>query len=468
MKSNKKYAKVSEIFKTLPPQRPVDLKPLIKQERRKLNKTIVVLDDDPTGTQTVHDVYVLTDWNFDSIADEFRNKTELFYILTNSRSLTGSAANALAKEIGQNLMKASKRTGRDFLVVSRSDSTLRGHFPNEVNALAKSISYENAITFFIPAFFEGGRITLNDIHYVLENDRLVPASETPFAEDKTFGFINSDLKKYVAEKTKGIIPQEDVYSISIQELRSDDIDNIRGKIVSIPHGSVCIINAVSYQDLEVFTLAIYRSGRQIILRSAASIVPVLAGIDKKPLLDTEYFLQGSGGAVLSIIGSYVPKTTAQLESLKKVENAQFLELDINKILESAGEFHSLLAGIIDDILASGENLVLYTSRKLVADKDPEKSLLIGQKVSEFITELVRAIKSKPKAILTKGGITSSDIATRALGIKKALVVGQVAAGVPVWKLGEESKFPGINYVIFPGNVGNDDTLKEVFIKLTES
>jgi uncharacterized protein YgbK (DUF1537 family) len=143
-------------------------------------------------------------------------------------------------------------------------------------------------------------------------------------------------------------------------------------------------------------------------------------------------------------------------------------LDIDKILESAGEFHSLLAGIIDDILASGENLVLYTSRKLVAVKDPEKSLLIGQKVSEFITELVRAIKSKPKAILTKGGITSSDIATRALGIKKALVVGQVAAGVPVWKLGEESKFPGINYVIFPGNVGNNETLKEVFIKLTES
>ena len=110
--------------------------------------------------------------------------------------------------------------------------------------------------------------------------------------------------------------------------------------------------------------------------------------------------------------------------------------------------------------------MIYTSRKLVADKDPEISLLIGQKVSKFIVDLVKAVKSNPKAILTKGGITASDIAVKALGVKKAVVVGQVAAGVPVWKLGEEAKFPGMNYIVFPGNVGSDDTLKEVFVKVS--
>jgi len=468
MNTNKKYSKASEIFGLLPPEVKDDLNPLIERERKKLNQTIVVLDDDPTGTQTVHDLYVLTDWSVDALEEQFRNKTELFYILTNSRSLTVSAANALAKEIGQNLMEASKRTGRDFLVVSRSDSTLRGHYPNEIETLAKSIELEDAVTFLVPAFFEGGRMTIHDIHYVLEKDRLIPASETPFAEDNTFGFKNADLKKYVEEKTKGKIPQNDVCSISIKELRSLDIDNICRKISSFRTGSVCIINAISYKDLEVFTLAMYRSGRQIILRSAASIVPVLAGIDKKPLLDAKYFRQGSRGGVLTIVGSYVPKTTAQLDQLKKVANAHFIELDINNILKESEKFHSELVVIINDILASGENLVLYTSRKLVADIDPEKSLLIGQEVSNFITELIKAIKSRPKAILAKGGITSSDIATKALGVKKALVVGQVAAGVPVWELGKETKFPGISYVVFPGNVGDEGTLKEVFLKLTGS
>ncbi len=466
MNSNNNYAKASEIFNSLPQECTDNLSPLIDREREKLDKTIIVLDDDPTGTQTVHNVYVLTEWSVDSIEEEFRNRTEIFYILTNSRSLTVSAANSLAKEIGQNLMEASKRTGRDFLVVSRSDSTLRGHYPNEVNALAKSINLENAVTFLIPAFFEGGRMTINDIHYVQEKEWLIPASETPFAQDKTFGFKNSNLKKYVEEKTKGKIGQENVHSISIKDLRSMEIDDLSKKIKSFPPGSVCIINAVSYKDLEIFTVAMYRSGRQVIVRSAASIVPVLAGIDKKPLLDVEHFQQGRKGAVLSIVGSYVPKTSAQLEQLKKVKNAHFVELDINKILKKASEFNSKLTRVINDMLDKGENIVLYTSRKLIADKDPEKSLQIGQEVSKFITELFKAIESKPKAILAKGGITSSDIATKALGVKKALVVGQVAAGVPVWALGNETKFPRINYVIFPGNVGDDETLKEVFLKLS--
>jgi uncharacterized protein YgbK (DUF1537 family) len=453
----------SSVFDSLPPENRSDLTAIINAERTKLNKAIVVLDDDPTGTQTVHGVDVVTTWSVDDIKAEFEQGTQLFYILTNSRSLSVGDANKLASEIGTNLMQASAETGRDFMVISRSDSTLRGHYPNEVEALANVIDHQNAITFLIPAFFEGGRYTIGDVHYVRENDQLVPASATPFAKDKTFGFRHANLKAYVEEKTRGTISSAEVCSISIEELRTSEPEQISSKIMSIPAGGVCIVNAASYQDLSVFALSLLMSKRKVLLRTAASIVPVLAGISKKPLLDSSYFKQSSDAGVLAIVGSYVPKTSAQLEQLRLLTDIHFLEIDVAKILEQGQKHAQEISTQIDQLIGASQDVVIYTSRLLVADQDPQKSLMIGQKVSAFITIIVKSLKIQPKAILAKGGITSSDVATKGLGVKKALVAGQVAAGVSVWKLGNETRFPGLNYIVFPGNVGTDETLKEVFL-----
>jgi uncharacterized protein YgbK (DUF1537 family) len=462
------YLNLRDVFDALPQEYPLDLTGRLDKELKKLNKVIVVLDDDPTGTQTVHDVIVLTSWEVADIKPEFEAATDIFYILTNSRSLTAPAADQLAEEIGKNLLQSSKETGRDFLVISRSDSTLRGHYPNEVDALASVIDHEDAIRFFVPAFFEGGRFTINDVHYVQEKDNLIPASETPFAKDRTFGFEHSNLKAYVEEKTGGKIRASEVHSISIEELRTSITEQICQKIKSIPKGAVCIVNAVSYQDLSVFALAMLQSGRKVILRTAASIVPVLAGISKKPLLNGTYFQQTQGKGILAVVGSYVPKTTAQLEQLRHLKGIHFLEIDVTKVLEQGPKFEQEISDEIDQLVSVGKDVVVYTSRLLVADQDPKKSLMIGQKVSVFITMVVQALKIQPKAILAKGGITSSDVATKGLGVKRALVAGQVSAGVPVWKLGEEAKFPGLNYIVFPGNVGTESTLQEVFLKVRGS
>lgn len=452
-----------EVINSLPPENSSDLAAIIDAERKKLNKAIVVLDDDPTGTQTVHDVSVLTTWSVDDIRMEFERRTQLFYILTNSRSLNAEDANDLAREIGSNLMQSSAETGRDFMVISRSDSTLRGHYPNEVEALANVIDHKDAITFLIPAFFEGGRYTIGDVHYVRENDQLVPASATPFAKDKNFGFKHANLKAYVEEKTMGKISATEVYSISIEELRTSEPEQISSKILSISAGGVCIVNAASYQDLSVFALSLLLTKRKALLRTAASIVPVLAGISKKALLDSSYFRQSSGAGVLAIVGSYIPKTTAQLEQLRLLEDIHFLEIDVTMVLAQGQKHAQEMSTQIDQLISGGKDVVVYTSRLLVADQDPHKSLIIGQKVSAFITTIVQSLKTQPKAILAKGGITSSDVATKGLGVKKAMVAGQVAAGVPVWKLGDETRFPGLNYIVFPGNVGTDETLKDVFL-----
>lgn len=71
------------------------------------------------------------------------------------------------------------------------------------------------------------------------------------------------------------------------------------------------------------------------------------------------------------------------------------------------------------------------------------------------------IHSIPSFIIGKGGITSSEIGTKALKVKKALVLGQVLKGIPVWLTDSESKFPNMPYVIFPGNVGDENALFDV-------
>ena len=71
---------------------------------------------------------------------------------------------------------------------------------------------------------------------------------------------------------------------------------------------------------------------------------------------------------------------------------------------------------------------------------------------------MRRLTVVPRFIIAKGGITSSDVATDGLDVRRAWVLGQILPGVPVWRLNEESRFPGLPYVVFPGNVGTDDSL----------
>ena len=452
----------TKVLSSLPSEYKMDLLPKIREQSASLNQTIVVLDDDPTGTQTVHGIPVLTEWNVESLKREFSAKEAIFYILTNSRSLPTPEAQDLAKEIGRNLLLASTETGRDFFVISRSDSTLRGHYPIEVEALQDVLENQNAIKILIPAFFEGGRYTINDVHYVREGEELIPAAQTPFAHDKAFGYTHSDLKFYVEEKTNGKVKADEVVCISIDDLRIGGPEVVSQKLMDCPDGSTCVVNAASYRDLEVFALGMLYSGRKVVLRTAASIVPVLAGMEKKPLLSTSDFEVDNVGGVFIVVGSYVPKTTTQLEELFTVPAINRLEVDVQRVLKEGIGMLNEFQEKIETSLSGGKDVVVYTSRKLLSVDDHAKSLEIGNKVSEFMTNLVKGLKTRPKCVLAKGGITSSDTATKGLNVKRAMVMGQVAPGIPVWKIGPESRFPGSNYIVFPGNVGDDDTLRKVY------
>ena len=464
------YLNVKQKLKQLPPEYQELHISTIRKEFLKSEKTIVVLDDDPTGTQTCYNVTVLTSWQADLITEQLKKRPDILFILTNSRSLPEQEAVQLAVKIGNNLKQAGRESGREMIVISRSDSTLRGHFPAEVDAVATALGIKEAVIVLIPAFIEGGRYTMDDVHYIAEKDELVPVSDTPFAKDVVFGYKHADLKNWVEEKTKGRIKAFDVTAVSIEDIRGGGPLAVSEKLKACNEGSVCIMNAAGYRDLEVIAMGLMlaeKSGKKFLYRTSATIVPIRAGMESGKLYHPKIEDLNSLNGSLAVVGSHVSKTTGQLAYLLAHGDYKSIEVNVGEILHS-GNLESQAKAIIQQTdlwISAGNNVVIHTSRRLEMGKDSESSLHINALVSGFLVSIMKGLTVRPKFIIAKGGITSSDLATKGLLAEKAVVLGPVIPGVPVWQMDAKSKFPGIIYVVFPGNVGDEKALMEVCKKL---
>lgn len=436
------------------------------------SRKIIVLDDDPTGIQTVHDVFVYTDWSVESIRRGFSDDENLFFILTNSRAFSAEKTARVHQEIARNIMQVSKELKRDFVIISRGDSTLRGHYPLETETLKNELEMKSGLKIdgevLCPFFKEGGRYTINNVHYVEEKGNLIPAGKTEFAKDQTFGYYSSDLTRYIEEKTQGRYKAEDVVSISLEELRGLEIDKICEKLCRVENFNKVIVNAVDELDLKIFCIALYRAmagGKRFLFRTAASFVKVFSGITDKALLTRdELICRETHHGGLIIIGSHTAKTTRQLEEVVKLQGVIGIEFDSNLVLYEEmmqAEINRTVIAI-EKYVCSGLTVAVYTKRKVLVEEndDREKALRRSVKISTAVQSLVEQLSCVPNFIIAKGGITSSDIGTKALHIESAKVLGQIQPGVPVWQCGRESRFPEIPYIIFPGNVGEDDTLKK--------
>jgi uncharacterized protein YgbK (DUF1537 family) len=434
---------------------------------------LVVLDDDPTGTQTVHGMPVLTTWPVGALEAELRNPGPGFFILTNSRSLPATAAASLGREIGANLRCAVDTTGVHIQVISRSDSTLRGHFPGEVDAFLQAMGTPDLPRIIAPCFFEGGRLTAGDIHYVAENDRLIPATQTPYAQDAAFGYRHSNLRDWVAEKTGGRVSANQVASVTLADLRTGGPRRVAERLVALPPQGCCVVNALEYRDLEVFVaglLAAEKQGRHFFLRSAASLVRVRAGISPTALLGRAAMAEHTDTGGLFVVGSYVPKTSAQLEALLTGSAVASIEIRVRDLLEDRLQAEAVAAAskAATQALSRGRDTVLFTSRHLEKGTDADSSLAIGRRISKSLIAIVSGIDCQPRYLVAKGGITSSDLATLGLGVRRAMIMGQMLPGVPVWRLGGETRWPGMAYIVFPGNVGEDDALAVIQQRLANS
>lgn len=460
--------------------KPIDEKAvdeLLAREIKNNNKKIVVLDDDPTGVQTVHDISVYTGWDVDSLREAFEEEKNLFYILTNSRGFTEEQTRTAHLEIADAVDRAAKESSRDYIFVSRSDSTLRGHYPLETELLKECYEHNTGARIggevLCPFFKEGGRYTIGDVHYVKYGDELVPAHETEFAKDKTFGYTAENLPDYIEEKTAGEYKAENVISISLEDIHDMNFDKIESQLMLADNFNKIIVNAIDYADIKVFAVALFRAmnaGKMFMFRTAAALVKVMGGVSDIPLLtrsdmivnDTE-----SGGII--VVGSHTAKTTSQLECLKEVSSIEFIELDAN-LVRDEGEFAKEVdrcVALEEEYIKACKTVCCYTSRSIVVANtgDKEDELRLSVRISDAVQSLVGRLAVTPSFVVAKGGITSSDVGVKALAVKRATVLGQIKPGIPVWQTGSESKFPNTPYVIFPGNVGEAITLREAVEEL---
>lgn len=473
---------LDEAVKGKPPVRH-DLKNRM-EIRKALSDTqskLVVDDDDPTGTQTVHGIWVYMDWSVDTMKRALTQKEEVFYISTNSRALPKREMEILSRDLGRNLREASQAISQDstqrhaqnvsphILIASRSDSTLRGHFPEEVDALLEGLEQTVDGIILAPALFEAGRYTIDDIHWVEQGGTLVPAADTEFARDPAFGYTHSNLREWVEEKTRGRWKAEEVLTLSLERIRGEGPEGVLTILMEAIGGVPIIVNAACYEDLETVVLAILEAekrGKRYAYRSAACFIKVRGGFTEKPLL-TASELGTSGGAGLIVVGSYVGKTSRQLDRLLAEDLCQGIELQVDLLAEGEATRDREVKRVKEEaekLLKRGKTVAIYTSRR-VRQAQGKEFLSFGNRVMESLCRVVQEIQIRPAFVVAKGGITSVEIARTGLGVKEAYVPGQIAKGVPLWQLGPETKWPGIPYVVFPGNVGDDETLKEVVHRL---
>jgi uncharacterized protein YgbK (DUF1537 family) len=431
---------------------------------------LVVVDDDPTGTQTVSGIRVYMDWSASTLDRALSREDAVFYVSTNSRAYPETQMREAAMDFARNLRAAADKRGVRVLPASRSDSTLRGHYPAEVEALLSGLGLEVDGVIIAPALFEAGRYTIDDIHWVEEaSGRMVMAGDTEFAKDPSFGYTKSNLREWVEEKTRGRWKAGDVLSLSLETLREEGVEGAKRILLRARGGVPVILNAAAYEDIETAVLAIAgaeREGKKFLYRCAACFVKVRGGFLDRPLLTARELELGAGPGLV-VVGSYVGKTSRQLDRLLGAGGCEALELNVNRVAEGEAESREELrrvTGLADAALAAGKTAVVYTSRT-VRQAGGREFLDFGSKVMAALCGVVKALTVRPSFVIAKGGITSVEIARTGLGVREAYVAGQIAKSVPLWKLGEETKWPGIHYVVFPGNVGTDDTVREVVEEL---
>jgi uncharacterized protein YgbK (DUF1537 family) len=433
---------------------------------------IIVLDDDPTGSQTVHSCLLLMRWDVDTLRSGLQDNSPILFVLTNTRALPPESAASVTKEVCHNLKLALDALSiRDFLIVSRSDSTLRGHYPIETDVIAEELGDFDA-HFLVPAFFEGGRITRNSIHYLIVDGVPTPVHETEFARDSVFAYHHSYLPKYVEEKTQGRISAESVEIFSLTDIRAGSLE----RLMKLSGNQCAVVDGETQADLNRFAediLTAASQGKRFLFRSAASILTALAALPPQPISSenmASYVRGGKPGAV--IVGSHVKKTTQQLEVLLQTEGTVGIEVNVTRLLDDkANQSATLLTEILENVRAvhdSQHTPVVYTSRQELSFKDIETRLQFGEKVSSLLMDVVRGLPSDIGFLISKGGITSNDVLSTGLNLTSARLLGQILAGCSmIITPSDHPLFPNLPVVLFPGNVGSESALATVYQRLTK-
>ena len=456
-------------------------------------RRVVVLDDDPTGTQTIADLPVLTRWAVEDLRWALQQPTTGFFVLTNTRSLSEADAAERNSQVVAALAEAARLEGEvPFAILSRSDSTMRGYFPLETDVVSAELAKRGTTVdgvVICPAYFEPGRVTVDSVHWMRTDDGMIPVAHSEFAKDASFGYFNSDLRDWVEEKTGGRISRSEVATVTLTDIREGGPERVQEIFNGLTEGRPVVVDAADDADFQVVVLALIRAeadGKTFIYRSGPSFVRARTGQRPTPAIDATRLAEivteansdrPADGRTsvrhgLIVVGSHVGLTTRQLDHLRAVGQILELELDVPTLLEprTRDQHVTEIAAEASNLLhdnPSDSDVVIRTSRTLVTGSDATDSLVIARTVSAALVGTVREVvdQVRPSFVVAKGGITSSDTATEGLGIRRAWCRGNMLPGiVSLWEP-VAGPAQGIPYIVFAGNVGDDHALAAVISTL---
>ena len=441
-------------------------------ERRK----VIVLDDDPTGSQTVHSAPLLLRWDPDSLRRGLRHPSPLLFVLANTRALEPEAARERVREICRGLrlvleeLEAAGELER-WLVVSRGDSTLRGHFPLEVEAIQAELGPFDA-TLLAPAFLPGGRTTRGGVHYLHGE----PVHTTDFARDRLFGFSSSFLPEWVAEKTRGAISADAVERLDLAELDGSAVA-LQDRLAGFSVQRLVVVDAERPEQLAALGEAVWRSERRLLFQSAASLINGLVPLPPQPLDPAGLAALRRSGAsaerlpVLVVVGSHVPLADQQLEQLLQEPACEGVEIPVAKLARvldgpAAPELiRSLERSWLEQlqaVLDEGCTPVLFSSRGELVCVSAQERRRFGLELAALMARLAAALAPQLGLIISKGGITTHTLLADGLGLDWVELQGQLLPGLSVVLTPADAKVPGLPVITFPGNLGDASSLREAW------
>ena len=440
---------------------------------------IIVFDDDPTGSQTVHDCLLLLKWDYQTLLKGLRSSSKLLFILCNTRSLTEKEASRRLTEICSSLIKVISNEGYSlsgFMFISRGDSTLRGHNFLEPEIINRNLGPFDA-TFHIPAFIEGERLTINGKHFVQN----IPAHKTIFAKDKIFGYDSNNIKEILYKKSKSRIKLDDIKNLDLSDINNLQFtanDPIFLKIKNLNNNAQIIVDAKNYIHLNKFCLLINKLSfeKKFLFRTAASFISAISRIGENPKSKTYYsklrrkdknntYLRG-----LIVVGSHVETSSLQIKNLLKFTKYKPVEINVQDFYQllKFNDGEKLIKVLKNNLVSQIRNLinkqftpVLFTSRKEISCKSEYEEFQFKKILSLFIAEIIHELRHEIGYLVSKGGITSNVILSEGFKADIVYLEGQIMTGISVLNVNLTKINTYIPVITFPGNIGNPDTLKKV-------
>jgi uncharacterized protein YgbK (DUF1537 family) len=424
--------------------------------RRAFVDRLVVLDDDPTGVQTLARVRVLLAWDDPSRIGRALAGRRSVHLVTNTRALEPQEARAVVAAAA----RAALGSVAGARLALRGDSTLRAHLVEEYLGLCEALDRGRLPLLLVPALPSAGRVTREGVHLIERAGRVELLHETEYARDGLFAYSSARLLEWAEERSGGLFPVGEGRELHLDELRAGGPGAVASALTDLSRAgrpAVLAPDAETEDDLATIAAgyaAALREGAAVVVRCAPAFAGILAGTAAPGLVPTPT----SADRLLVVCGSWVPMSTRQLEALDTSRPGLLVEVDVRALAgrDAATEEERAAQAASSAIARAGVG-VLATARDR---PEGTTGLAVGRRIAEGLARAAGRVEPTPDVVIAKGGITSAVTLLVGFRESEADVQGPVLPGVSYWRAGDDGG-AALDYLVVPGNVGDERLLLDV-------